>query len=139
MPIPANISFHAQGVSIDALDSKALIEWLEQVASEEKKRINQISYTFCSDAALLKINRQFLNHDYLTDILTFPYAYDPIEAEIFISIERVAENAFERKQAFITELKRVLVHGLLHMCGYNDHTEAESKVMRAKENHYIRL
>ena len=114
-----------------------IASWLTSVAKEENKAIDSISYTFCSDNFLLDINRNHLDHDYYTDIITFPYAYDPIESDIYISLDRVVDNADEFGVSFAEELHRVIVHGLLHMCGYNDASPADKKLMREKEDYYL--
>ena len=113
--------------------------WLSAVIEAEEKDIDRILYIFCSDDELLTINRQYLNHDDLTDIITFPYKYDPIEAEIYISIDRVKENAVSFHVPFEEELSRVLVHGILHMCGYDDHSELDKVKMRELENKFISI
>ncbi len=113
-------------------------EWLLAVSKAEKKVIEQIDYLFCSDDYLIELNKRHLHHNTYTDILTFPYSYDPIVAEIYISLDRVAENALihagsDRKN----ELYRVILHGFLHMCGYMDKTDEEKTLMQAKEDHYL--
>ncbi len=95
-------------------------------------------YGLCSDSHLLDLNRQYLQHDTLTDIITFPYATDPIEAEIYISLDRVRENAKTYSGGdYDAEFHRVVVHGLLHMCGYDDHSVADRQIMRARESYYL--
>ena len=111
--------------------------WLQEVSSLEESSISRLVYHFCSDDHLLKINKQFLNQDDYTDIISFPYSYDPIEAEIFISIDRVKDNAEIVNKSFDEELCRVLVHGLLHMCGYDDKDEEDKNKMRTAEDKYI--
>lgn len=105
----------------------------------EGKEIEQVNYIFCSDAYLLKINKDYLAHDYYTDIITFPYSYQPIKSDIYISIDRVAENADTETVSFRHELHRVLVHGLLHMCGYDDQDSDATAIMRQKEDQYLAL
>lgn len=122
------------GFSIKETTIKA---WLETVVQEESKSISSLSFTICSDEFLLQINKEHLNHDYYTDIITFPYSYEPIESDIFISIDRVADNAKEYGVSTQQELARVFVHGVLHMCGYDDHEEEDKKRMREKEDHYL--
>jgi probable rRNA maturation factor len=113
-------------------------QWLMDVATSENKIIENISYIFCSDDYLLDINIKHLNHDYYTDIITFPYKEgDFIESDIFISTDRVAENAQEYGETFENELKRVMVHGILHLIGYKDKSPEQSEKMRAKEDEYI--
>jgi rRNA maturation RNase YbeY len=113
--------------------------WLNEVAKQEGKRILELTYVFCSDDYLLQINQEYLNHDTLTDIVTFDNSEDPkrIEGDIFISIDRVKENgdALGTKE---TELKRVMVHGLLHLLGYKDKKIEDKAVMTEKEDFYIK-
>lgn len=113
--------------------------WLSSVIQSEKCKEGEINYIFCSDDYLHKLNVEFLNHDTLTDIISFDYSVGKeLHGDVFISIERVDENAKEFNVNFIDELKRVLVHGMLHYCGYKDKTKEDSAVMREKENHYLK-
>jgi len=114
-------------------------QWLSGAAQDEGLTIRQINYIFCPDDYLLEINRKYLNHDYYTDIITFPLSpkNHPLEADIFISIDRVKENAATLHVNFHTELRRVMIHGLLHLAGYDDHDPEQQKRMRAREDHYI--
>jgi probable rRNA maturation factor len=113
--------------------------WLNEVAKQEGKRILELTYVFCSDDFLLQINQEYLNHDTLTDIVTFDNSEDPskIEGDIFISIDRVKENgdALGTKE---TELERVMVHGLLHLLGYRDKKKEDKALMTEKEDFYIK-
>jgi rRNA maturation RNase YbeY len=113
--------------------------WLNEVAKQEGKRILELTYVFCSDDYLLQINQEYLNHDTLTDIVTFDNSEDPnkIEGDIFISIDRVKENgdALGTKE---TELERVMVHGLLHLLGYKDKKKEDKVLMTEKEDFYIK-
>ena len=113
--------------------------WLLAVVLEEGESLKSVSFIFCSDEYLLDINKQYLQHDYYTDIITFPLHDDgeKIEADIFISIDRVAENASKLEQKFEQELARVMVHGLLHLLGYGDGTDTEKKAMREREDFYL--
>lgn len=114
--------------------------WLSAVIYSEKCKEGDINYIFCNDDYLLKLNIEFLNHDTLTDIISFDYSIGKeLHGDIFISIERVEENATMFNVKFNEELKRVLVHGVLHYCGYKDKTEEDATVMREKENHYLKL
>jgi len=114
--------------------------WLLSVIKSEQKTLGELTYVFCSDEYLLDINQSYLQHDTLTDIITFDYTEgDSISAEIYISIDRVKENAKEFGVDFEKELKRVMAHGVLHCCGYKDLSEEEKDVMRAKENLKIEL
>jgi len=113
-------------------------KWLNQVISNEAKREGDITYIFCDDDYLLEKNIRFLNHNTLTDVITFDYCEgNSVSGDIFISIERVKENSEVFKVDFLTELNRVMVHGLLHLLGYKDKTERESNLMRKKENYYL--
>ena len=132
-------------ISFQYIKTKKLLmhttpNWLKKVVSFEGKKIGKIVYTFCSDEYLLKKNIQFLNHNTLTDIITFDYCEGEIvNGDILISTEQVSENARLFKEDFLTELHRVMVHGLLHLLGYNDKTKKEAELMRSKENYYLSI
>ncbi len=114
--------------------------WLQEVINRESCRLHGISYIFCSDEYLHRLNVHFLQHDTYTDIITFPYSAPPaVEGDIYISIDRVKENAGSFGTEFDTELHRVMVHGVLHLCGYGDKTDEEEVNMRQKENEYLAL
>ena len=114
--------------------------WLRLVAESEIRRIGNISIIFCSDNYILDINRKYLEHDYFTDIITFDYCEDDrLSGDLFISVDSVRENAIEYKTDFRDELNRVMVHGILHLIGYDDHTDEDIAVMRSKENYYLSL
>ncbi len=113
-------------------------EWISAVISSEEFKEGEINYIFCDDEYLLKLNVEFLKHDTLTDIISFDSSVGKeLHGDIFVSVERVKENAKDFEVAFKDELKRVLVHGILHFCGYNDKTDEDTKEIRAKENHYL--
>lgn len=114
--------------------------WLRMVAESEIRRIGDISIIFCSDNYILDINRKYLGHDYFTDIITFDYCSgNMLSGDLFISVDSVKENSVEYGTEFEDELNRVIVHGILHLIGYDDHTEEDVKVMREKENYYLDL
>ena len=114
--------------------------WLRLVAESEIRRLGDISIIFCSDPYILDINLKYLQHDYFTDIITFDYCEgEKISGDLFISIDSVRENAAFYGTEFEDELNRVMVHGILHLIGYDDHTKAEQKTMREKENYYLSL
>lgn len=136
---PNPILFSPDDREIPFENKDQYIDWLNKVAQSEGKTIVQLCYNFCSDERLLEINKTHLNHDYFTDIITFPYAYEQIESDIFISIDRVIDNAKELDVSESEELKRVMVHGLLHMCGYDDANPEEKENMRVKESFYLNL
>ena len=114
--------------------------WLNRVISSEDKRLGEISYIFCDDEYLLDINQRFLDHDTYTDIISFDDSMgNLLNGDIYISTERVEENAAEFNEDFETELKRVIVHGILHYCGYKDKSEEDAALMRRKESEKIKL
>lgn len=114
--------------------------WLRMVAESEIRRIGDISIIFCSDNYILDINRKYLGHDYFTDIITFDYCSgNVLSGDLFISVDTVKENSVEYGTEFEDELNRVIVHGILHLIGYDDHTDEDVKVMREKENYYLDL
>lgn len=114
--------------------------WIENVINSENKSLGEISYIFCDDEYLLEINKQYLNHDYYTDIISFDYTdNEVVSGDIFVSIDRVKENALEYNVSFDNELKRVIIHGVLHFCGFKDKTQEEERVMRLKEEEKINL
>ncbi len=114
--------------------------WLSRVILSENKKEGDINYIFCDDDFLIEINQQYLNHDTLTDIISFDYSVgNELHGDIFISVQRVQENAAEFKVAFEEELLRVMVHGLLHYCGYKDKSAEDEKEMRLKEDEKIKL
>ncbi|MGV9002567.1 rRNA maturation RNase YbeY [Flavobacterium sp.] len=114
--------------------------WIEKVILSERKEIGEISFIFCDDEYLLSINKQYLAHDYYTDVISFDYTEGSlISGDVFISIERVRENAMEYNVGFDDELKRVIIHGILHYCGYMDKSASEEKLMRFKEEEKIKL
>ena len=114
--------------------------WISNVISSENKKEGDINYIFCDDEYILEINKQYLDHDYYTDIISFDYSVgNELHGDIFVSIERVRENAVEFDVTFDEELKRVLAHGVLHYCGYKDKTEEEELLMRSKEDEKIKM
>jgi rRNA maturation RNase YbeY len=114
--------------------------WISNVISSENKKEGDINYIFCDDEYILEINKQYLDHDYYTDIISFDYSVgNELHGDIFVSIERVRENAVEFDVTFDEELKRVLAHGVLHYCGYKDKTEEEELIMRSKEDEKIKM
>lgn len=115
-------------------------QWLRLVAESEIRRIAELNIIFCSDNYILDINQRFLQHDYFTDIITFDYCEgDRLSGDLFISVDSVRENSLEYGSTFEEELDRVMVHGLLHLIGYDDHSEEDIRTMRSKENYYISL
>ena len=121
------------------LESEYIIStWVTNTITQEGYKLGHINYVFCDDAYLYKLNKEFLNHDTLTDIISFDYTVGKlISGDIVISVERVIENASIYNVPFNEELNRVIIHGVLHYCGYKDKTEALTKQMRSKEDYYL--
>ncbi len=133
------ILFHIEDVNFELEKPDKIESWLSQTASEEGHEAGVINYIFCSDEYLLSLNKEYLKHFDYTDVITFQYN-EPAEAiagDCFISIDRVKENAGQYNVGFADELNRVLVHGLLHLCGYGDKSTAESELMKQKEDYYL--
>ncbi len=121
-------------------NSRQIIDWISQSIENESYKEDEINYIFCNDEYLTELNTKYLNHNTLTDIISFDYTLGKlISGDIFISIDRVKENATKFKVSFSDELHRVMIHGILHFCGYNDKTKEEKKVMREKEDYYLSL
>ena len=112
--------------------------WLEAEIIKEGRTLGELVFNFCSDETLLKINKEFLNHDTLTDVITFDYCVNnEVSGEVFISTERVRENANEYQQSFDQEKRRVMIHGVLHLCGYKDKTDKDRALMSEMESFYL--
>lgn len=134
------ISYYFQDTDFKFRDRRRTNEWLKLAAESEIRRIGNISIIFCSDNYVLDINQKYLQHDYFTDIITFDYCEgDRLSGDLFISVDSVRENSVEFGTEFKDELNRVIIHGLLHLVGYDDHTETDIKLMRSKENYYLSL
>lgn len=119
-------------------NTESISQWISSVINEENYNEGEINYVFCSDNYLHKINLDFLNHDTLTDIISFDYSVGKeLHGDIYISIDRVKENAVDFKTLFEDELARVIIHGILHYCGYKDKSESDEKLMRTKEDYYL--
>jgi rRNA maturation RNase YbeY len=127
------------GVKIPSFVSKRdLKEAVKNLTLEEGKVLKDLSLVFTDDDYLLEVNKQYLNHDYFTDVITFDYSSFPeVSGDVMISLDRVKDNAQSLNQSFELEFYRVVFHGVLHLCGYKDKTESDAKVMRAKEDFYI--
>ncbi|MDY0089547.1 MAG: rRNA maturation RNase YbeY [Flavobacteriaceae bacterium] len=133
------ISFHYE-INFEFFSEKSYKYWISKVIASESKELGEINYIFCDDSYLLKINQDYLNHDTYTDIISFDYSKGNIlSGDIFISVERVRDNAQDFGVSFDEELRRVMAHGVLHYCGYKDKTEADQKFMRQKENEKIKM
>ena len=132
------VSIQYEDTEILDVNPEFFISWLKKVCAEEGCELGEIGIVFCSDEYILEANKQFLQHDYYTDIITFDYREDDVIAgDLLISVDRVRENAGDLQVDFYSELKRVVVHGVLHIIGYMDKSEEEESVMREKEDFYL--
>lgn len=135
--MPAKINFFEEEIDFKLKNKKNLRNWLEQAIIAENHILKEINFIFCTDEYLLKINQEFLQHDTYTDIITFDNSEKEIAGDIFISVERVAENALTYQISILQELYRVLIHGTLHLLGYKDKSPKDKKLMTDKENFYL--
>ena len=134
------ISYYFEDTDFVFKQRARIKKWLKLVAESEIRRIGDISVIFCSDNYILDINQRYLSHDYFTDIITFDYCEgDILSGDLFISVDSVRENSLEYGTEFEEELHRVIVHGLLHLIGYDDYEEDDIRTMRQKENYYLSL
>lgn len=137
------ISFQVEDIKFNLKNKTVVKNWIDSVIKKKKRTPGEITFIFCSDAYLLTINQQYLNHDTYTDIITFDYSKDnnqlPISGDIFISIDRVKENALKYSGSFENELYRILIHGVLHLLGYKDKTKADKNEMTRQEENCIEL
>ena len=132
------VSYFTQDCKFTFKDKRLTSRWLKFVAESEAKRLGDISVIFCSDNYILDVNIKYLKHDYYTDIITFDYCEgNRLSGDLFISVDSVRENAAFYGTEFMDELNRVIVHGVLHLIGYDDHSEEDIAVMRSKENYYL--
>nr|WP_295935042.1 rRNA maturation RNase YbeY [uncultured Dyadobacter sp.] len=134
------ISFFSEDVDFKVVNPIKTKKWIKNASISEGYEISQLNYIFCSDQYLLEINKQYLDHDYFTDIITFDNSEEDnqLEGDIYISVDRVKDNAETFHTNFDTEMRRVLIHGLLHLSGYEDSSEALKTAMRGKEDEYLR-
>ena len=134
----SKVCFFFQGVKVSLDNRTQLKKYVESIFKKEGKKLFSINYIFCTDKAVLEINRQFLAHDFYTDIITFDLSdSDATQAEIYISVDRVKDNAAELGISFKSELHRVIFHGVLHLCGYKDKKKKDIEEMRSKEEFYL--
>ena len=133
------ITFHSL-IDFDLKDTTQIAKWIEFSIHQEKRELGEIAYVFCKDEYLLEKNVKYLKHNTLTDIISFDYSLDHlISGDIFISIDRVTENASDLNIVFSAELHRVMIHGVLHFCGYTDKDQNDKSIMRSKEDYYLSL
>lgn len=130
----ASVSFEVEDIDFTLARPAETTQWIKDIISQENGKLHSLQYIFCSDQYLHRINVEYLNHDTYTDIITFPYADPPtIHGDLFISVERIRDNAARLKVSFEEELRRVMIHGVLHLCGYGDKSPSEVSIMRRKE------
>lgn len=136
----SHIFFHTEEIIFKLANQPQIESWIQQSILLENKEIGDLNFIFCSDNYLLKLNQQYLSHNTFTDIITFNYVDKSIiSGDVFISVERVTENASQSSIDFQKELSRVIIHGILHLIGYNDKTNEEAQEIRAKEDFYLTL
>lgn len=134
------INFFTEDVSLPLFNQSSVTAWLCNVCESENKELDEVSIIFCSDDYLLTMNNEYLQHDYYTDIITFDYCFDnQVVGDLFISVDRVTDNAKLNLASFNNELLRVMVHGILHLIGFKDKSDEDSKLMRLKEDEYLNL
>ncbi|MCE5225545.1 MAG: rRNA maturation RNase YbeY [Porphyromonadaceae bacterium] len=134
------IAYYAEEVKLPAIKKKAVGDWIRKVAALYGKRAGDISYIFCSDEKILEVNKQYLQHDYYTDIITFDYSEGTkISGDLFISLDTVKSNSDMFGTNYEEELHRIIIHGVLHLCGINDKGPGEREIMTAKENEALTL
>ena len=134
------IAFYAEETQLPAVRQEAVREWVRTVARSYGKKVGDISYIFCSDEKILAVNREFLQHDYYTDIITFDYTSgEKIAGDLFISLDTVRTNAEKFGQPYNEELHRTIIHGILHLCGINDKGPGEREIMEANENKALEI
>ncbi|NCI48305.1 rRNA maturation RNase YbeY [Sediminibacterium roseum] len=137
----AAVEFRSADRTLRLQERSKLKAFVASIFKKEKQALANITYIFCSDDFLLRMNRDFLKHDYYTDVITFGLSEkgEPVEAEVYISVDRVKDNASNLETTFKAEMLRVIFHGALHLCGYKDKRKSEITLMREREEHYLRL
>ena len=134
------IFYNVEDISFPKIKRRETARWIKSVIEHFHKKTGDIAFIFCSDKEILRINQTYLNHDYYTDIITFDYSEgDTLSSDLFISLETVKTNSEKFKTLYEEELRRVMIHGILHLCGYEDKTSEEKKIMRTKESEALRL
>ena len=141
------ITYQTEGVEMPQIKRREVSEWIKQVAASYGKRVGEVAYIFCNDEKILEVNRQYLQHDYYTDIITFDYCEDEevmghkntISGDLFISLDTVRTNAEQQATTYEEELHRVIIHGILHLVGINDKGPGEREIMEAAENNALAI
>lgn len=134
------ISYQTDGVKMPAIKRRDVSAWIKKVAAGHGKKVGDIAYIFCNDEKILEVNREYLQHDYYTDIITFDYTEENvISGDLFISLDTVLSNSEQLGVQYEQELYRVIIHGILHLCGINDKGEGEREIMEREENEAIAM
>lgn len=134
------ITYQTEDIAMPAIHKRETTAWIKAVAETYGKKVGEIAYIFCSDEKILEVNRQYLQHDYYTDIITFDYCVgNKISGDLFISLDTVRTNAEQFNASYDTELYRVFIHGILHLCGINDKGPGEREIMEAAENKALQM
>ena len=135
-----SIKFFSEDLPLPKIKRRLIANWLKEVILFEGKRVGEISFIFCSDEYLLDVNRKYLDHDYYTDVITFDYVEgEMVSGDIFISLDRVSENARNLNLSFLEELDRIMVHGVLHLLGYKDKSRKDKILMTEREDYFLKL
>lgn len=133
------ITFQAENIGFPKIRKRDTKNWIKLIADDYGKKIGDINYLFCTDEKILEVNNQYLSHDFYTDIITFDYSEgNKISGDIFISLDTVRSNSQKYNTSFMEEMHRVIIHGILHLCGINDKSEADSQRMREAENNALK-
>lgn len=134
------VFYESEGIAFPKIKRGETTQWIKRVIAYHGKKAGDVTYIFCSDEEILQINRQYLNHDYYTDIITFDYSEgNKLSGDLFISLETVKTNSEKFGTGYDEELRRVMIHGILHLCGFKDKTPEEENAMRAKEAEALKL
>lgn len=134
------ISYHTEGIKMPPIKKRTVTDWIKSVTKSHQMRVGDIAYIFCSDAKILEVNKEYLQHDYYTDIITFDYTEgDVISGDLFISLDTVSSNAEKYNTSYPEELHRTIIHGILHLCGINDKGPGEREIMEEHENNALAL
>ena len=136
----SKIAFYTENIKMPAINKSRVKAWLKEVAAFYNREIGALNYIFCGDDRIIEVNNQFLGHNYYTDIITFDYSDNKtVSGDMYVSVDTICSNSLKYKTSFDTELHRVIVHGLLHLCGINDKGPGERKIMEAAEDRALSL
>ena len=134
------INFYSENIVLPKIPKRKIAAWIKVIAQKYGKKIGEIAYIFCDDEKILEVNKHYLQHDYYTDIITFDYSEkDTLSGDIFVSLDTVKSNSEQYNTLYINELYRVIIHGILHLCGQKDKTPEEEKMMKKKEEEALKM